>query len=293
MFSDPAKVPTRYGIWLRTRILGRVAVFLVLIACSICARAQVNRDAPIEDKLLSAMNKARGDASLPPLTADKRMNDAATMHAAEFARIGQIADQFEGEPSLLERLRLAQAPCASAGEIMLTAADLDHLLEQLVRNDTIKQVMLNPKFSMAGIAAIQSGSQLFIVANLARPFQSLTIDEVENLITDAVQRLRTDNKLVPFKVIPMRQLHGVACDMAKKDSLKVQPVNPYVGYIGSPSQDVRSYVFTTFDPATLPANVHTAGDDPKINAMSVGACLGSSPTYPAGTYWIYLMFYRK
>jgi len=288
-----AGLATNYGIKSRTRGLGRVMVFLVLVAFSWRARAQENRDAPMEDKLLAIMNQARANANMPPLTADKRLNEAAAMHATEFAQNGRMADQFEGEPSLLERLRLAQAPCASAGEIMLTARDLDHVPEELVRNDTIKQVLLNPKFSMAGFAAIQSGSQLFIVANLARPFQSLTIDEVETLIADAVQRLRTDNKLVPFKVIPMRQLRGLTCEMAKKDSLKVQPVNPYVGYIGTPSQHVRNFVFTTFDPGTLPANVHAAGDDPRINSMSVGACFGSSPTYPAGTYWIYLMFYRK
>jgi hypothetical protein len=270
-------------------------VIALLTALSfVCpASAQENRDTPIEDKLLSIVNQARANASLPPLAGDKRLNDAAAMHAVEFVKKGQIAHQFEGEPSLLDRLRLAQAPCASAGEIMLIAADLEHVPEQLMRSETFKQVLLNPKYSMAGFAAVQSGSQLFIVANLARPFRSLTMDEVESLIADAVQRSRADNKLVPFKVIPMRQLRGVTCDMAKKDSLKVQPVNPYVGYIGAPSQDVRNFVFTTFDPGTLPANVHTAGDDPKINAMSVGACFGNSPTYPAGTYWIYLIFYRK
>jgi hypothetical protein len=264
-----------------------------MIAFSFCAQAQKKFDAPIEDKLLSIMNQARASANLPPLTADKRLNDAAAMHAAEFAQKGQITDQFEGEPNLLERLRLAQIPCASAGEIMLMVADLDHVPEQLAHNDTVKQALLNPKFSMAGFAAIHSGSQLFIVANLARPFQSLTMDEVEESIADAVQRLRTDKELVPLKVIPMRQLRGLTCGMAKKDSMKVQPVNPYgSNYIGSPTQNIRNFVFTTFDPATLPANVNVP-TDPKMNVMSVGACFGTSPTYPAGTYWVYLMFYGK
>ncbi len=285
-----------------------VIALLVVIASVTQARAQEKQDAQVqnaqvqnaqvqdaqaEEKFLSMINEARATAGLSPLINDQRVADAAAMHAPMFVATGKFADQYEGEPSLLERLRLAKAPCAAAEEIMLKGADLEDIRQQMTGSEVIKQVFLNSEFSLIGVAAIRSGKQLFVVANVARTFRSLTIDEVENYIADGVQRARKEHKLVPFRVIQMRQLRGVACGMAKKDSLKTQPVNPYGGYTMAPSPDVRNFVYTTFDPGVLPENVNVAGDDPKINVVSVGACLASSPTYPAGTYWIYLMFYRN
>ena len=82
--------------------------------------------------------------------------------------------------------------------------------------------------------------------------------------------------------------------MAKKDSLKTTPVNPYGGvYIGAPSPDVRNFTYTTTDPGTLPSNIQNMGHEPKINAVSVGACFGNSKTYPDGTYWVAAVFYHK
>lgn len=275
MSPELAEPPAKCEIKARVRNFGRAAVLLGLIGFSMGARTQEKRGVPIEDSLLSMMNQARTNANLPPLVGDKRLNDAAVMHLIEFVRNEQIADQFEGEPSLPERLRLAQAPFASAGEIVLMVPDLDHVPEQLMRND-IKQSLLNPKFSMAGFAAKQSESHLFVVVDLVRPLQALNVDEVEALITDAVQRSRTDKKLVPFNVVPMGRLRGLTCEMAKKDSLKVEPVNPYGNYIGAPSANVRNFVFTSVDPGILPAGVRTAGTTPRsIPCRSVPVSAGA------------------
>jgi hypothetical protein len=67
--------------------------------------------------------------------------------------------------------------------------------------------------------------------------------EVENSVIEAVQQQRIKLKIAPYKVVPMLQLRKMACEMAKKDSLKGTPINPYAGeaYIGSPSQDIRSF----------------------------------------------------
>lgn len=268
------------------------SVLFVFTAFHQNATAQDTAATTDDQKLFAMLNDARAKAGLSGLASDKRIDDAAALHVAEFANRKEISDQFEGEPSLLERLRMAQLPSGSAGEIMLEAANLDQIPEFLKRPD-VQKVLLNPAFSLAGLAKMQQGSELFIVANLVRPLRSLTPDEVEHLVIDSVQGARSHAKLMPFKVVGMRQLRAAACDMAKKDSLKAAPINPYLGYTGSPSKDVRNFTYTTVDPGILPRGVQVAGDDPKINSISVGVCFGSSKNYPDGVYWVATILYNS
>jgi uncharacterized protein YkwD len=250
-------------------------------------------DAPARDQtdvLLSMLNDIRAKAGLTPLKTDGRVNDAAAMHLAQFVEKGEISDQFDGESSLLERLRMAQIPSGAAGEIMVRTKSLEQVPE-LLKSDQFKKALLNPAYSLVGFAQVQQGQELFIVANLVRPLQTLSPDEVENLLLDSLQQARNNAKLMAFKINPMRQLRSAACDMAKKDSLKTAPVNPYFGYVGSPSQNVRNFTFTTIDPGALPHNIQIAGDDPKINTASAGVCFAKSKTYPEGVYWVILVLY--
>jgi len=263
---------------------------LILNLLAANAWATNNPSDDSNEKLLSMLNDVRAKSGLTPLKHDTRIDDAAALHLGEFVKNQQISDQFEGEPTLLERLRMAQVSAGAAGEIMLEAKQLDQVTELLKRAD-IQKALLNPAYTLAGVAQIESGTELFIVADLVRPLQSLSTDEVEKLVVDSLQLARSQAKLIPFKIVPMRSLRGMACDMAKKDSLKAEPVNPYVGYVGAPSKDVRNFTFTTFDPGVLPRGVQTAGDDPRINTASVGVCFAPSKTYPNGTYWVAIVLY--
>jgi hypothetical protein len=236
------------------------------------------------------LNDVRTKAGLVALKPDQKISDAAALHLGEFVTHGEIAEQFDGEPSLLERLRMAQVLSGPAGEIMLHAKGLDQV-PGFLRASDVQKVLLNPAYSLAGIAQIEHGQELFIVVNLVQPLQSLSQDEVENLLIDALQQARKNAKLMPFKVVPMRQLRGTACDMATKDSLKAAPVNPYSGYIGAPSNDVRNLTFNTFDPGVLPHGIQVGGDDPKIKTASVGVCFGKSKSYPDGIYWVAIVLY--
>ncbi len=270
-------------------LLKKLLLAVAVAALPSIAMAQESSDPAIEDNLLSMLNQARTEAGLPALKVDTRMNDAARVHLYEFAKSGEISDQFEGEPSLVDRLRTAKVSCGSAGEIMLKVTDLDQVPGQLRTSESVRQVLLNSKYSLAGIAQISSGAQLFIVVNLVEPWDALSPGDVESLIVEAAQRARENHKLLPFKVLPVRRLRRLACDMAKKDSLKAAPIDPGAEYGNVLSIVGHNLVFTTRDPRVLPASVLALGVDPKINIISVGVCFGRSPTYPDGTYWVGLM----
>ncbi len=265
----------------------------LVLAVSYAACAQDGSQPVTSEKLFAMMNQLRATSGLPALKEDTRLNDAAQMHLLEFVKAKQVSDQFEGEPSLTERLRMQSAAFGTAGELMLMAADLDHAPEQLLGNDTAKNVLLNPKYSLAGFAAVQNGSQLFIVGNLIQPLTALSVDAIEDLIVAGVQKGRSSRNIVPLNIAPIRRLRGAACDMAKKDSLKIKAMNPYGDYIGAPANKASTFTFTTADPSVLPESIQNLGAEPKINTLSVGACYATSATYPGGVYWVVLMFYGR
>jgi hypothetical protein len=237
------------------------------------------------------MNRVRADAGLPALKAEPRLNDAAYMHLGEFIKTGELSDQFEGEASLLDRVRKTRVSCGSVGEIMLKVADLSQVPDQLKTSESARHLLLNPKYSIAGVAQMVSEDRLYIVVNLVRPLEALSPDEIEGLVVETAQRARENHKLIPFKPLAMRRLHGLACDMAKKDSLKIAPLDPSVEYTNALSSVGQTVVFTTNDPHAMPASVQAVGFDPKLNAISAGVCFGRSSSHPDGTYWVALMFW--
>jgi hypothetical protein len=267
------------------------AALAAIITLSCAAWPQASADPTIEDSLLSMMNHVRSDAGLPALKPEPRLNDAAYMHLVEFIKSGELSDQFEGEPSLLDRARKARVSCGSVGEIMLKVADLSQVPDQLKVSESARRSLLNPKFSIAGVAQMVSGDRLFIVVNLVRPLEAFSPDEIEGLVVETAQHARESHKLMPFKLLPMRRLHGMACDMAKKDSLKIAPLDPSTEYPNALNTVGQTVVFTTNDPHVMPASVQAVGFDPKLNAISAGVCFGRSPSHPDGTYWVSLMFW--
>jgi hypothetical protein len=174
---------------------------------------------------------------------------------------------------------------------MLKVADVDQVLDQLKTSESARRVLLNPKFSHAGVVQMSTGPQIFIVANLVQPLDGLSAAEVENLVVEAAQHARESRKLLPFNVLPMRRLRAMACDMAKKDSLKVAPLDPSVEYSNALSSVGQTVVFTTRDPRVLPVGVQNVGFDPKVRVVSAGVCFARSATHPEGTYWVGLMFW--
>lgn len=251
-------------------------------------------DAAIAQDFLSVANQMRASAGAPALTSDSRLIDSATLHLGELVKHDSLANQYDDEPGLVDRIRLAQAPVGPMGEVLVRASDLAHAVDQVKGNPQVQKVLLNPMFTSAGFAAMHNGAWIYIVGDLVEPLKNLSIIEVENLVIEAVQQERTKLKIVPYKVVPMPQLRKTACEMATKDSLKVAPVDPYVrgSYMGAPSQNIRSFTYASADPTGLSESIKSAEGDPKLNTVWAGSCLASSPTHPTGAYWVMMVFYN-
>ncbi|MGB9236918.1 MAG: hypothetical protein WCC04_21110 [Terriglobales bacterium] len=267
---------------------------LVMVTISTIAFGQDSLETGAADQVFSMVNQMRVAAGVPLLKQDQHIGEAATFHVIEFAKREMPADQYADEPWLSERLRMAEVRSGMAGELLLRAREVQQIPDKLKDDETLQKIFLNPKFTLAGFAAMRSGPWLYIVGDFVQLLDNLSIGEVEDLVVDTVQHRRTAKKITPFKVVPMLPLRAVACDMAKKDSLTVTPLNPYTAAdnMTPRSKSFRMLSLATPDPRLLSNDVQGPTNDPKINALSVGVCFARSKTYPTGTYWIALEFYN-
>jgi len=292
--------------WWSVPKLKKLLTAIAVMILSVAAWGQNYPDAEIADRVFSMVNQVRIAEGLPALKADRGINDASTLHVIEFVKDGDIADQYGDEPSLMDRLRMANVRAGAAGEVMLRAPSVEKIPDQLRTSEVVRRVILDPRFTFAGFAAMQNGSWLYVVGNLVQPIEALSNDQVEDLVAQTVQHRRTAMKLPPFKVIPMRELRKDACEMSKKDSLRTRSSDPYLGSNRNTNTGTgsllrggvgggggyRSLQFTSTDPRVLPDSIQGPAGEPELNALSVGVCFGTSATYPTGTYWVVLLFYN-
>jgi hypothetical protein len=253
--------------------------------------AGAQNDPAAEQQFFALMNDVRASAGLPLLKPDLHVKESASLHLSQFVNNRRISSLFAGERALQERLQSAGVLCGAASEIMAMAPDLNRPIEQLIGDDA-KKTILDPRLTIADVAAVKSGNMWFVVADLIQPQQGLSIEEVEKLILTSVHDLRRAKGLRPLKGFWSKRLRAAAGEMAKKDSLNVEiPDAPDASFMGSDRPYARAFAYTSFNPKELPQSIVAMPDDPKINTIAVGACFAKSKTYPNGMYWIVIQLY--
>jgi uncharacterized protein YkwD len=135
----------------------KMAVLIAMMATRALSWGQDTPDTVIAEEVLSIANQMRVSAGSSPLKSDPQLIDSATFHLGELVKNETLASQYGDEPGLAERLRLAKAPAGAAGEILLRAPDLARAVDQLKSDPRVQKMLLNPKFTSAGFAAMHSG----------------------------------------------------------------------------------------------------------------------------------------
>ena len=247
--------------------------------------AQYVADTTFEQELLATMNDIRAKSGLHALGVDTRLKQAALKHLAELAAAeGKFSDQYPGEPSLRERIEAAKVSCTSSGEILLKLPDTmtdepRRIGDALQRQESLKQI-LDPRYSIVGIAIAHSDFYVYAVADLADSFRVMSIDEAEKLAAKSLQQSLKSKNLPPFRVSFKEKLRRLACEAAQKDSLEV-------GIETTMAE--QSFVYTTVDPEHADLLDAIANRQPKSairNAdIYLGACFAPSKSFPEGRYW--------
>jgi uncharacterized protein YkwD len=241
-------------------------------------------ESQLVDHLLKVINSMRASATLAPLAVDARVTGDATHQAEAFAANKRLGEELTIE----ERLAKLGVMFTDASEVWFVlpeeASKDDELIRESIGNDA-RQSLLDPRFTIAGVAASHRGKSYFAVANLVSPMRELSSEDAEAALLSAIQQGRKKLALPEFRVAnPSATLRELACSMAKKDSLQagVESASaPKVFAFTSGNPERSSWVDQIASFGATSENSQL-----KFDHVTVGICRASSATAPIETFWV-------
>jgi len=242
-----------------------------------------NEDASAEAALLASINGSRKQAGALPLRMDDSLRSAARAHALLMVTNHQLEHNFPGEPSLLQRIaNVSLLALDHAGENIAVATCADDAAEILYKSPPHRENLLNPKFNLAGIAAVWSHGQLYVVQDFAHEVPSYSAAETGKLVGNAVDVIRANEGLSSLAVLDMPQLDEAACNLAKQ-------ARPDARLLAATYTNRKIITYTQSEPGRLPDAASRLLMDPKLRQFAVGACYARNVSYPTGMYWIAIL----
>jgi uncharacterized protein YkwD len=239
-------------------------------------------DPQAEQQLLDLANQDRAQAGAPRLTLDAGLSKAARAHAEKMFAARQLSHQFEGEPSLPQRLAVvAHTPLDQEGENVALDFDPAQAEQHLMLSPPHRANLLNPAYNVVGLGVVRSGDRLYIVQDFGHALPNYSVTEVKERIAATVTQARHQANQPDLARRDLDIADDAACSMAK------------AGKLGTPSihqlaKHYTVFTYTSLHPETLPATAGHALASHNLQSFSVGTCYARTETYPTGVYWVVL-----
>jgi uncharacterized protein YkwD len=244
-----------------------------------------NEDPAAEKQLLRLANESRQRAGVAPLHFDPGLNEAAREHAQRMVASGELSHQFADEPALLVRIaEVSSLRFDRAGENVAYNADADSAHDALMHSPPHRQNLLDPSFNVAGMAAIRSGGRLYVVEDFARQVPSYSAQQSRQLISRAVNEIRSQAGLSQLKQISSSGLDEAVCSLARQNRVSARPLN-----VSYPSREIITY--TQSRPEVLPQSAVRLLRNGGVSQFAVGTCYARGTQYPSGMYWVAILLY--
>jgi uncharacterized protein YkwD len=241
-----------------------------------------NYDPESEQVLLDLANQARAQAGAPRLTLDAGMCEAARAHAEKMFSARQLSHEFDGEPSLPQRLAAAtRTQLDQEGENVALDFNAEKGHQHLMLSPPHRANLLNPAYNVVGLGVLRSGDRLYIVQDFGHALPNYSAVEVKNKIAAAVAQARHDAKQLDLARRDLPTADAAACSMAQADKLGTSPIHDL-------AQRYTVLTYTSLHPETLPENAGHVLGSRNLRSFSVGACYARTETYPTGVYWVVL-----
>jgi uncharacterized protein YkwD len=235
-----------------------------------------------EERLLTLANQSRHQAGAPPLSIDAGLSQAARIHAYAMVRARRLSHQFEGEPSLPQRLAATtQLRLEQEGENLALDYDAEHGHEHLMHSPPHRANLLNPAYNVVGLGVVRNGNQIYIVQDFASALPQYSLAEVKAQVATAVNQMRRQAASPKLQRRDELGADDAACSMAHGDKLGVASLRGV-----TQSSTILSY--TSLHPQTLPNGAARALAGRDLRSFSIGACYARTNTYPTGVYWVVL-----
>src|SRR5277367_62819 len=239
-------------------------------------------DSEAEQVLLQLANQARKQVGAPQLTLDAGLAQAARKHAEAMFAARQLSHQFEGEPSLPQRLASAtRTQLDREAENVALDFDPEHGHEHLMQSPPHRANLLNAAYNVVGLGVIRSGDRLYIVQDFGHALPNYSTAEVKEQIAAALAQARVQARQPELARRDLPNSDDAACSMAQADKLGTAPVQQL-------AQRYTVLTYTSLHPEALPENGMQAISSRNLRSFSVGACYARTATYPTGVYWVVL-----
>jgi uncharacterized protein YkwD len=239
-------------------------------------------DTQAEQVLLDLANQARAQAGAPRLTLDAGLSQAARAHAEVMFAARQLSHQFEGEPSLPQRLGIAtHTQLDQEGENVALDFDAAKGHEHLMLSPPHRANLLNPAYNVVGLGVVRSGDRLYIVQDFGHALPNYSVAQVKERVAATVAQARHQANQPELARQDLPTADDAACSMAQADKLGTAPVHQL-------AQRYTVLTYTSLHPETLPAQASPMIASHNLRSFSVGACYARTDSYPTGVYWVVL-----
>ncbi len=194
----------------------------------------------------------------------------------------QLSHQFEGEPSLPQRLATAtRAQLDQDGENVALDFDVESGHKHLMLSPPHRANLLNAGYNVIGLGVVRSGDRLYIVQDFGHALLNYSSAEVKQRIAAAMAQTRRQANQPDLARGDLPNADAAACSMAQADKLGGSAVHQL-------AQRYTVMTYTSVHPETLPANAGHVLASRNLRSFSVGTCYARTDTYPTGVYWVVL-----
>src|ERR1700729_603571 len=158
-----------------------------------------DRDPEAEQVLLDLANQARAQAGAPRLSLDPGLCQAARAHAEAMFAARKLSHQFDGEPSLPQRLATAtRTQLDQEGENVALDFDAERGHQHLMLSPPHRANLLNPAYNVVGLGVVRSGDRLYIVQDFGHALPTYSLAEVKDRIAATVAQARSQTNQPAF-----------------------------------------------------------------------------------------------
>lgn len=239
-------------------------------------------DPASEQILLTLANQSRAEAHLPALTLDAGLNRAARLHAQAMVTERKLSHQFEGEPSLPQRLANAtRIQLDREGENVAFDFNAENGHAHLMQSPPHRANLLNAAYNVVGLGVIKTSNGVYIVQDFGHALPNYSSVEVKDRVAGAVVQQRHQLRQPDLAHRELPGADAAACSMAQADKLNTASVHQL-------AQRYTLLTYTSLHPEALPAEAAHALAARNLHSYSVGACYARTETYPTGAYWVVL-----
>jgi hypothetical protein len=257
----------------------------VVLFCGIAvAQGQNGKDEEAAKEIFALLNQARAHQGLAPLAWDSRLAAAARRHAELMAEGGEVAHVLPGEQDVQHRLAATGMHFDRSGENVALNVTPEAVHQAFTRSREHRENILDPRYNAVGIAAVRWSEGLYVVEDFAHHLPELSERQFKAEVVQQIARLNKRRRGPPWKQVAEPRLDALACDMARTDKLDTQRALNSTG-------GLSAAVYTAMTPDELPDSVMEMRDGSEVRAYSVGVCFARTKKYPAGAYWVAVVFF--